>query len=156
MANFEIQKNNIEGILNTQLNASRQTQGVWEWFNALYRIVSSVRFGGTVNVYGAKQLAAGTNVVETVAVRLFGVVIDNSMAAEDALVQVSNVAATPGTTDVLGAYWAPRSAITSYVIPEGTTFTSRLEIFSTLATNAGLEGGTASTTQPTVLLVYTK
>ena len=156
MANFEIQKNNLEGLLNTQLNATRQTQGVWEWFNALYRIVSSVRFGGTVTLYGPKQLAAGTNVVETVAVSLFGVLVDNSQAAEDLYLAVSNVAATPGTTDTLGYFWVPRASIRTFALPEPLSFTSRLEVFSVLGTEAGLEAGTASTTQPTVILVYTK
>ena len=156
MANFELQKNNLEGIINTQLNATRNNQGVWEWFNALYRIVSASRFGGTVQVFGAKQLASGTNVIETVPVTLFGVVIDNSQAAEDALVQFTNAAATPGTTDVFGAFYAPRASMNSYVIANGLVFSSRLEVFSTLATNAGLEAGTASTTQPTVVVVYTK
>lgn len=156
MANFEIQKNNLEGILNNQLNATRQTQGVWEWFNALYRIVSSVRFGGTVQVYGPKQIASGTNVVETVAVSLFGVLVDNSMSAEDLFLATSNVAATPGTTDTLLYFWVPRASIKTLVYPEPIAFSSRLEIFSVLGTEAGLEAGTASTTQPTVVLVYTK
>lgn len=156
MANFEIAKNNLEGLLNTQLNATRQTQGVWEWFNALYRIVSSVRFGGSVTIYGPKQLSAGTNVVETVAVSLFGILVDNSMAAEDLFLATSNVAATPGTTDTLVYFWVPRSTIRTMLYPEPIAFSSRLEVFSVLGTEAGLEAGTASTTQPTVVLVYTK
>lgn len=156
MANFALIGNQLEGILNTQLNAARQTQGVWEWYNALFRIMSQNRFSGTATVYGPKQNAAGTNVVETVATTLFGVLVDNSQAAEDAYLGVSNVAATPGTTDTLGYYWAPRNTISVYVIPQGTTLSSRLEVFSVLGTEAGLEAGTASTTQPTVVLVYTK
>lgn len=156
MANFEIVKNAIEGSVNTQLNATRQNQGVWEWFNALYRIVSANRYTGTATLYGPRQLSAGTNVVETVAVRLFGAVVDNSQAAEDALVQFTNAAATPGTTDIFGAVYAPRATMVSIVWADGQPHGSRLEVFSTLATNAGLEAGTASTTQPTVMLVYTK
>jgi hypothetical protein len=156
MANFELQKNNLEGILNTQLNATRQTQGVWEWFNALYRIISASRFGGTTTIYGAKQLSAGANVVETVPVSLFGVLVDNSQAAEDLYLAVSNVASTPGTTDTLSYFWVPRASLRTFAIPEPTVFTARLEVFSVLGTEAGLEAGTASTTQPTVVLVYTK
>ena len=52
MANFEIVRNQLEGIVNTQLNATRQTQGVWEWFNALYRITSANKNSGTVYIYG--------------------------------------------------------------------------------------------------------
>jgi hypothetical protein len=129
---------------------------VWEWYNALYRIMSQNRFPGTATIYGLKQNAAGTNVIETVAVTLFGVLIDNSQAAEDAYLGVSNVAATPGTTDTLGYYFAPRNTVSVYAIPQGTTFSSRLECFSVLGTEAGLEAGTASTTQPSVVLVYTK
>jgi hypothetical protein len=156
MANFELAKNLLEGILNNQINAARQTQGVWEWFNALYKVISSVRYSGTVTIFGPKQLASGTNVVETVAVTLFGVLADNSMAAEPLLLQFSNVAATPGTTDILGALFVPSSAVRMYVWPEGQVHSARLEVFSTQSTNAGLEAGTASTTQPTVVLVYTK
>lgn len=156
MANFAVIANTLEGLLNQQLNAARQTQSVWEWYNALYRIMSQNRFTGTATVYGPKQNASGTNVIETVAATLFGVLIDNSQAAEDLYLGVSNVAATPGTTDTLGYYFGVRNAITPYVIPQGTTFGSRLEVFSVLGTEAGLEAGTASTTQPTVVLVYTK
>lgn len=156
MANFELAKNIVEGSINTQLNATRATQGAWEWFNALYRIVSSVRYTGTVTTYGPKQLSAGTNVVETVAVTLFGALADNSMAAEPLLLQFSNVAATPGTTDILGALFVPSVTMRYLVWPDGQVHSSRLEVFSTLSTNAGLEAGTASTTQPTVMLVYTK
>lgn len=156
MANFAIVQNYIEGVLTSQLSQTRQTQDVWEWYNAMYRIVSQNRFTGTATVYGPKQLSAGTNVVETVAVTLFGVLIDNSMAAEDAYLAVSNVAATPGTTDTLGYFWAPRASITEYVLAKPTVFSSRFEVFSVLGTEAGLEAGTASTTQPTVLAVYTK
>lgn len=156
MANFAVIGTLLEGILATQLNATRHTQGVWEWYNALYRIISQNRFSGTPTVYGPKQLAAGTNVVETVASTVFGLLIDNGQAAEDAQVQLSNVAATPGTTDIFGSYFGQRASMRAYVFSDGLPFSSRLEIFSTLGTNAGLEGGTASTTQPTVVIVYTK
>lgn len=156
MANFALISNYLEGNLSSQLASARQTQGVWEWYNALFRIMSANRFSGTATVFGPKQLAAGTNVVETVATVVFGILIDNSQAAEDAQVQLSNVAATPGTTDIFGSYFGPRATMKEYVFADGLTFSSRLEVFSTLGTNAGLEAGTASTTQPTVMIVYTK
>ena len=156
MANFELIKHTLEGSINSQLNATRINQGTWEWFNALYRVVSANRYTGTATIYGPRQLSAGTNVVETVPVTLFGAWVDNSMAAEDLLLQFANAAATPGTTDILGALFGLRAAQRGYVWPECQVHSSRLEVYSTAASNAGLEAGTASTTQPTVILVYTK
>ncbi len=156
MANFALIANYLEGNLATQLATARQTQGVWEWYNALFRIMSANRVTGTPTVFGPKQLSAGTNVVETVAATVFGILIDNSQAAEDCQVQLSNVAATPGTTDIFGSYYGLRGTMRGYVFSDGLPFSSRLEVFSTLGTNAGLEAGTASTTQPTITLVYTK
>lgn len=156
MANFELQKHRLEGTINTLLNAARQTQGAWEWFNALYRVVSSVRLGGAVTMYGPTQLAAGTNVIETVAVSLFGILVDNSMAAEDLYLVTSNVASTPGTTNDLGLHWVPRAAQRYLVWTEPQVFSARLEVFSVLGTTVGQKAGTASTTQPTIVLVYTK
>jgi len=156
MANFALIGTLLEGILSSQLNAARHVQDVWEWYNALYRIMSQNRFAGTATVFGPKQLAAGTNVVETVPVSLFGVLIDNSQAAEDAFLAIANAAATPGTTDTQGYFYAPRAAMSCYVIAGPRVQTTKLEVFSVLGTEAGLEAGTASTTQPTVVLVYTK
>ena len=156
MANFANIANYLEGLLTSQLNQARQTQAVWEWYNALFRIVSQNRFTQTPRVYGPTQLAAGTNIIETNAVTVFGVLIDNGQAAEDALVALYNAAATPGTTDPLGILWAPRAAMTCYVFANGQVHSSRLEIASMLGTEAGIEAGTASTTQPTVVVVYSE
>lgn len=155
MANFELIKHTLEGSLN-QLASARTNQGVWEWFNALYRIVSQNRFTGTAQIYGPKLLASGTNVVETVPVVVFGILVDNSMAAEDAYAYLGNAAITPGTTDTQGYFWAPRATISSYVFANGNVHSTKLEVGTVLGTEAGLEGGTASTTQCTVILVYTK
>jgi hypothetical protein len=155
MSNFANISNALEGAINTQIAAARSSQGVWEWFNTLQRIMSANRFQGTPKIYGLRQLAAGTNVIETVAAKVFGFLIDNSMAAEDLVLGLSNVAATPGTTDARGLFWGPRNAITTYTAPEPIDFSSRLEVYSMLGTNAGYEAGTASTTQPSVIVVYT-
>jgi hypothetical protein len=157
MANFENIKNVLEGTVNSQINATRQTAGVWEWFNALYRIMSANRFAGTPKVYGvaATAAAAAPSVLETVAAKVFGLLVDNPMAAEDAYIALSNVASTAGTTDTKGYFFAPRAAVTEYVFPEPLVFTSRLELFAVLGTEAGLEAGTASTTPSNVVVVYT-
>lgn len=157
MANFENIKNLLEGIVNSQISSVRQTAGVWEWFNALYRTMSANRFAGTPKVYGPALTAAAAapTVIEAVAAKVFGLLVDNSMAAEDAFIALSNVASTAGTTNTMGYMFAPRASVTEYVYPEPLVFTSRLEIFAVLGTEAGLEAGTASTTQSTVVVVYT-
>jgi len=156
MANFAIINNQLEGALGNQIAAARANQDMWEWFNALFRVVSQNRYTGTAKVYGPRQLSAGTNVVETTPAAVFGVLIDNSQAAEDAYLATSNVAATPGTTDTLGYYFAVRGAVSTYLSAPPRVHASRLEVFSVLGTEAGLEAGTASTTQPTVIVVYTQ
>lgn len=157
MANFEQQKNLIEGVINTQLNSTRQTQGAWEWFNALYRIVSAQRFGGAVKVYGPALVTAATVVEASAGASLFGVLLDNAMAAEDAYLAVADDAAFVAGTDNAKDYlFVPRASQRYYVLAEPETFATALSIEDILGTEAGLEAGTGSTSGITVMLVYTK
>lgn len=157
MANFASIQNRLEGIINQELNATRHNQGAcWNWFNMLRNIMSENRHVNTPRVFGPAQLAAGANVIETNAAQLFGLLVDNSQAAEDLFLAVSNVASTPGTTNTLGYFWVPAATMKSFVITDPLSFAARLELFSVLGTEAGLEAGTASTTQPTVVAVYTE
>ena len=157
MANFAAVAHVLEGILSRELNLARGNQGMWEWFNALNRVISQNRFTGTVRVSGPTLLADGSNTVESNAVTLFGVLVDNSMAAEDAFLLTSDVAAAGGNDDWLGsAFWAPRNAITTYVLPNGGTFATGLFLADCLGTSVGIEAQTASTTQCTTVVVYTE
>ena len=156
MANFELINHALEGALSTQISSTRGNQDMWEWFNALFRVVSQNRYTGTCKIYGPRQLSAGTNVIETTPASVFGILVDNSQAAEDAFVATANAAATPGTTDTQSYSFAPRAAVSTFLFFPPKVNNRRLEIFSVLGTEAGLEAGTASTTQPTVIVVYTQ
>ena len=159
MANFANIANTLEGIINNQLNLARSNQGVWEWYNGLQRIMSPTRWTGTPRVSGPTLTTGATEiVVDADAVRVFGVLIDNSMAAEDAYVGLGDVdgAFVPGTDNVLGPYlWALRATMQTYLFPEPLEFDLGVIIFDSLGTQAGLEAGTASTTGSTTVVVYT-
>lgn len=155
MANFELIKHTLEGTINTQLNATRTNQGAWEWFNALYRIVSQNRFTGTATIYGPTLVTAAT-VVTTSPGTLFGALIDNAMSAEDAYLAVADDAAfVAGTDNAMMYLWAPRASQVQYVFCNGISWTVDLSIEDILGTEAGLEAGTGSTSGVTVVLVYT-
>lgn len=157
MANFAAIGTTLEGILNTQLNLARSHQGVWEWYNALSRIMSANRFTGTPRIDGPVQLTATDRDVEAAAVLLFGLLVDNTQAAEDAFIIGYNTnTVTEGTTDFQFALWAPRNAIQCYVFPNGIDFATAYTLSDSLGTTVGIEAGTLSTTHPTVLSVYTE
>ena len=82
MANFATIATTLEGAISNELTLARTNQGIWEWYNALQRIVSANRFTGTVRMDGPVLLTATDRDVETGAVELFGLLVDNSMAAE--------------------------------------------------------------------------
>lgn len=157
MANFANVANYLESAIATQLNATRQTQDVWEWYNALQRLMSQNRFTGTPTVYGPVGSTATTGApISTAASSLFGCIIDNSQSAEDVLYGLYNTSSvTGGTTNTLGILWAARSTMACYVMSYPIAFSSKIYGLSMLGTEAGIEAGTDSTTQPTVLFVYT-
>ena len=159
MANFALIANALEGAINNQLNATRGTQGVWEWYNALQRNMSQLRWTGTARMYGPAVSTGATEiVVDADAVRVFGVLIDNSMAAEDAYLGLGDVdgAFTPGTDNVLGPYlWALRATMQTYLFLDPLEFDLGVIIFDGLGTQVGLEAGTAATTAPTNIVIYT-
>jgi len=157
MANFASIGTTLEGILNTQLNLARSTQGIWEWYNALHRIVSANRFTGTPRIDGPVLLTATDRDVESGAVRLFGLLVDNTMAAEDLYLLTYNTnTVTEGTTDALEIMWCARNAITTAVFPDGLVFDTAFTVSAALGTTVGLEAGTGPTTFPTYLAVYTE
>ena len=157
MANFASIATTLEGALANELTLARTNQGIWEWYNALQRIMSANRFTGTPRMDGPVLLTATDRDIETGAVVIFGFLIDNSMAAEDLYLLVYNVnAVTEGTTDATGLLFAPRNAITTYVMPNGLTHDTAFTISAALGTTVGQEAGTAPTTFPTVISVYTE
>ena len=158
MANFASVSNVLEGILQNQLAAARSNQGNWEWFNALQRIVSANRFSGTVRVDGPTLITAERE-VEAGAVRLFGVLLDNAMAAEDAYLSLANLTAanwTAGTNNALGYLYVPRATQLGYVFTNGLVFDTAFTVEDILGTEVGLEAGTGSTSGITAVLVYTE
>jgi len=162
MANFASVANVLEGIINTKLAAARHNQGVWEWYNALGRIMSANRFTGTPRVIGpAATLDAGTSTnAETGAVRIFGILVDNSNAAEAVWVQFFNIASasvTVGTSLSPVIVFAPSATIVPVVYADGVAFDTACSYHAVTGTQAGLEGGTGVTgTNPTIVLVYTE
>lgn len=142
MAQFTNVERVLEGIINNQLALARTNQGVWEWFNALKRIMSANRFTATPRVVGPTVSVTGSNTVESNAVTLFGVLIDNA-GTENAFTEVSNVAVTGGNDDTLGPIlYTPTAIMNTYLFPNGLSFADGLFYDVILATNTALEAGT--------------
>ena len=163
MANFANIANQLEGAINTQLTLARTTQGVWEWYNALQKVMSSNRFVGTPVVYGPVTVGDTdyANIETAAASRLvFGILVDNSNAAEAVWVTVADLTAanaTPGTDLFNIAVWVPSATMQMVVFADGLSFTTALSWYAGTGTAAGLEGGTGITgTNPTGILVYTE
>lgn len=160
MANFEKKKNLLEGIINSQLNATRQDQGTWEWFNALQRIVSQQRIGGEVGIYGpAEALDADFVAVTAGAATLWGALVDNSNAAEAVFVSILDGGAglTPGTEHIPGHLaFVPAATMRTFLYPQGVAYATSIAVYAGTGTSAGLEAGTGVTgVNPTIVLVYT-
>ena len=157
MADWSRIQHQVDNLIGS-VSATRSDQALWTWREALRHLVMDFRETGTPRV-SAYSLFDGTNDtdIESNAVRLFGVVIDNSMSAEDAFIVLYNTATpTEGTTDPLGYLWAPRNRVSAYVF-RPIVFSAALTWSSVLGTEAGLEAGTLTTASGTqVGLVYTE
>ena len=157
MADWSRIQHQVDALI-SGVAAARSDQFLWDWREALRRAMQDFREAGTPRV-SAYTLFDGTNDndVEANAVRLFGVVIDNSMAAEDAFIALYNTA-TPveGTTNTLGYLYAPRNR----VMPDNfraRVFDTAFTWSSVLGTEAGLEAGTLTTANGTqVAAIYTE
>src|SRR6266436_3672391 len=128
MANFARVSNQLEGIINSQLNATRITQGVWEWYNALARIVSANYVTGTVTVSGptlSDDSGTAVDLEAASAVKVYGVIVDNPNAAEATWLQFYDIASasvTVGTSLFKLALFNPSASITTWVFPSGAVF----------------------------------
>jgi hypothetical protein len=162
MANFENIDKLLEGTLASRINEARSGQHVWEWYNALKRIMSANYVTGVCNVYGPATVADSDFVAVNTDTdsRLFGALVDNSNSGEDVWVTVLDGAAsdTPGTEHTPGALlWVERNLMQTFIWPRGLLYdTTGIALFAGTGTDAGLEGGTGVTgTNPTIILVYT-
>ena len=162
MANFASVATYLEGVISNGMSV-RSNQGVWEWYNALSRIMSANRFSGTPRVVGLSTIGdTDYNNIETAAADrlVFGLLVDNSNAAEAVWVTVADLTAanaTPGTDLFNIAMWVPSTTIETAVFCNGVLFTTALSWFAGTGTAAGLEGGTGVTgTNPTGIIVYTE
>ena len=156
MANFSLIENFLAGLINTQFATTRSNQGMWEWYNALKRIMSQNRFGSTPTVwYGTIDDAADTNIAATA--NLFGVLVDNPNAAEPVYIEIADVADADGGDDLLSALiFVPSASIYCAVYPVPYVHSTNLSFIADTGTRAGLEAGTGVTgTNPTGILVYT-
>lgn len=160
MANFAIIQNQLEGIINSQLNAARTNQGTWEWFNALRRITSANNITGTLRVVGPRanidtdyEDVNGPSVV-------YGVLVDNSNAAEPIYLSIADLTAanaTPGLDLMKAVMFVPSATMSTFLFPSGLSLTTAFSALAGTGTAAGLEGGTGVTgTNPTVVFVYTE
>jgi len=149
MADWSRIRHQADALISS-VSTTRSDQALWTWREALRALIQDFREVGTPRV-SAYTLFDGTNDndVEAGAVRLFGCVIDNSMAAEDAFIVLYNTA-TPveGTTDPLGYLWAPRNRVSAYVF-RPIVFATAFSWSSVLGTEVGLEAGTLSTANGT-------
>lgn len=157
MANFALIESQLEGVLANQINGGRSTQGMWEWFNALKRIMSANRFSGTPAIWHGTIPDAADQNIGTTSGRLFGVLVDNSNSAEAVNVEIADVADADGGDDLLSALiYVPSASQRYHIFPEPYVFTTDLSFIAGTGTRAGLEAGTAVTgTNPTGVLVYT-
>ena len=157
MADWSRIQHQVDALI-SGVSSARSDQSFWQFRESARHLLQDFRETGTPRV-SAYTLFGGTDDVdvEANAVRLFGMVIDNSMAAEDAFIVVYNTA-TPveGTTNPFGYYWAPRNRAVWYTfrpIVLDTAFTWS----SVLGTEAGLEAGTLTTASGTQAgFVYTE
>ena len=157
MADWSRIQHQVDALISGVATA-RSDQSLWTWREALRHMVMDFRETGTPRV-SAYTLFAGVDevTVEANAIRLFGCVIDNSMAAEDAYIALYNTATVvEGTTNTLGYLYAPRNRVTAYGF-RALVFDTACRWSSVLGTEAGLEAGTLSTASGTqVGLVYTE
>ena len=157
MANWNRIQHLVDGVI-AGVSATRSDQALWTWREAVRALIQDFREVGTPRI-SAYTLFGGTDDVdvEANAVRLFGCVIDNSMAAEDAFVVLYNTA-TPveGTTNPLGYLWAPRARVSAYAF-RPIVFDTAFTWSAVLGTEVGLEAGTLSTASGIqVAAVYTE
>ena len=149
MADFSRIRHQVDALISGVATA-RSDQSLWTWREAIRALVQDFREVGTPRV-SAYTLFDGTNDndVESGAIRLFGMVIDNSMSAEDAYITLYNTATVvEGTTDALGLFWAPRNRVSCYAF-RPIVFSSAFSWSSVLGTTTGQEAGTLSTASGT-------
>ena len=156
MADWSRIQHQVDNLIGS-VSTTRSDQSLWTGREALRHLIQDFRETGTPRV-SAYTLFAGTDiVVEAGAIRLFGVVADNSMAAEDAYVALYNTATVvEGTTDTLGYLYVPRARAVMYTF-RPIVFGTACNWSSVLGTEAGIEDGTVTTTNGMqVALIYTE
>lgn len=125
------------------VSATRSDQALWTWREMVRHLVQDFRETGTPRV-SAYTLFDGTNDedVESGAIRLFGVVIDNSQASTDAHIHTFNTATVvEGTTDPLAIYWAPANRVVCYA-HRPIVYSAAFSWSATTGTEAAIEAGT--------------
>lgn len=157
MADWSRIQHQVDALIGGVASA-RSDQSLWTGREALRHLIQDFRETGTPRVSAYTLFAGADDVdVEANAVRLFGAVIDNSMAAEDAYIALYNTA-TPveGTTNTLGYLWAPRNRAVVYVF-RAIVFDTAFTWSSILGTEVGLEAGTLTTANGTQAgFIYTE
>ena len=162
MANFQLVRNTLEGILNSSITQSRTTQGVWEWMDALDRIMSSDKVPGVATLYDSGE-AGGNDAAEveigSVPTTVYGILVDNPNSAEPVHLEMSDVSDVDGGDKLLSAFvFVPSATMRSVLFPQGIAHTAtQCAYICGTGTRAGLEAGTAITgTNPRVIIVYSE
>jgi hypothetical protein len=148
--------NQLEGFLATEYANSRNHQGLAIFPGLIREVVTQANLTEANLRCTAPRLFDGTNDVdvEAAAVRLFGIVIDNTEAADNALIVYETNTVTEGTTDPKLVVEVPSSSALALVIPGGVA----LDALSWSACDGGtvaIEAGTlAAASSLKVMLVY--
>ena len=143
MADWSRIQHQVDALISTSVAAARSDQSLWSWRENLRRLIQDFRETGTPRV-SAYSLYTAEADIESNAVRLFGLVIDNSQAAIDAFVVTYNTnSPTLGTTNPLGVFWAPANRVSVYSF-RPIVYSAALSWASLVGTQVGLEDGTGS------------
>lgn len=158
MAEWSRIRHQVDGLISS-VSSTRSDQALWTWREAVRALVQDFREVGTPRV-SSYSLFDGTNDVdiESNAVRLFGVLVDNSQASTDAWVAVYNTnAPVEGTTNPAGGlFWSPQNRVVCYAFRPVVLGTA-LTWSSMVGTQAALAAGTLTAANGTqVALVYTE
>jgi len=156
VGNYGAVMHQLQGFIASEFALARSHQGL-SYFPQLIQLVASDASLAEANLrVTAPRFFDGTNDVdvEAGAVRLLGIVVDNTEAASNALVIYETNTVTEGTTDIELYLELDASEARAIVIPGGLPLAA-LSWSATDGGNAAMEAGTLSAANSLkVMLVY--
>lgn len=144
MADWSRIQHQVDALISS-IATARSDQYLWTWREALRKAVQDFRETGTPRVSPLRTFDGSNDVdEETGAVRLFGMLVDNSQSGTDAHVSTYNTnTVTEGTTNPLAIYWAPANRVVAYA-HRPIVFSTAFSWSATSGTQTALEDGTLS------------